>query len=46
MKRFDRLERQAGLAARQMLEQFLDQVAKAEAEYLAQTDNEAASPRP
>ena len=26
-----------------MLEQFLDQVAKAEAEYLAQTDKDAAS---
>jgi hypothetical protein len=41
----DRLERQAGPAARKMLEKFLDQVAKAEAEYLDQTDNDAASPR-
>jgi hypothetical protein len=32
----DRLERQAGPAARKMLERFLDQAAKAEAEYLAQ----------
>ena len=41
----DRLERQAGPAARKMLEKFLDQVAKAEAEYFAQTDNDAASRR-
>jgi hypothetical protein len=41
----DRFERQAGPAARKMLERFLDQAAKAEAEYLAQTENEADSPR-
>ena len=39
----DRLERQAGPEARKMREQFLDQVAKGEAEYLAQTDKDAAS---
>jgi hypothetical protein len=33
----DRLERQAGPAARQMLEKFLDQIGKVEAEYLDQT---------
>ena len=41
----DRLGRQAGPEARKMLERFLDQVAEAEAEHLAQTDNDAASPR-
>jgi hypothetical protein len=46
----DRLERTAGPHARKMLEKFLDQVAKAEAEYLDQTDsatslNDAASRR-
>jgi hypothetical protein len=34
----DQLERRAGPAARRMLEKFLDQVAKAEAAYLDQTD--------
>ena len=34
----DRLERRAGPAARKMLERFLDQVNKAEAEYRDQTD--------
>jgi hypothetical protein len=36
----DRLERTEGPHARQMLENFLDQVDKAEAEYLDQTDTE------
>jgi hypothetical protein len=36
------LERQAGPEARKMLEQFLDQVDKIEAEYRNQTDNDAA----
>ena len=36
----DRLERQAGPAARKMLERFLDQVNKAEAEYRDQTETE------
>ena len=35
----DRLERQAGPEARKMLEKFLDQVAKAEAEYRDQTES-------
>jgi hypothetical protein len=34
----DQLERRAGPAARKMLEKFLDQVAKAEAEYLEQPE--------
>ena len=35
----DRLERKAGPEARKMLEKFLDQVAKAEAEYRDQTES-------
>jgi hypothetical protein len=36
----DRLERTAGPEARTMLEKFLDQIAKAEADYLDQTGTE------